>query len=151
VTYAPQNPYIGEDRFRVIQRKGHPLKLSLFSFVLGQHERTLEWLAPPPQVGSWGPVPALLDAYRFCPRGRPRSASTATPRRYLLRRVRTTPTQPAAVLRLGRSSYIPVRPVPLASPSLIKTTVPAGATTGKVEVVTPSGTLSSNARFRVLP
>src|ERR1022692_494779 len=59
-----------------------------------------------------GPVPALLDAYRFCPRGRPRSASTATPRRYLLRRVRTTPTQPAAVLRLGRSSYIPVRPVP---------------------------------------
>ncbi|PYT23563.1 MAG: hypothetical protein DMG58_27820, partial [Acidobacteria bacterium] len=45
VTYAPQNPYIGEDRFRLIQRKGHPVKLALFSFVLGQHQRTLEWLA----------------------------------------------------------------------------------------------------------
>ena len=44
---APQNPYIGEDRFRLIQRKGHPLKLSLFSFILGQHQRTLEWLARP--------------------------------------------------------------------------------------------------------
>ena len=44
VTYAPQNPYIGEDRFRLIQRKAHPLKLSLFSFILGQHERTLDWL-----------------------------------------------------------------------------------------------------------
>jgi hypothetical protein len=37
------------------------------------------------------------------------------------------------------------------SPSLITTTVPAGATTGKVEVVTPSGTLSSNMPFRVRP
>lgn len=35
------------------------------------------------------------------------------------------------------------------SASLIKTTVPAGATTGKVQVVTPSGTLSSNVNFRV--
>jgi uncharacterized repeat protein (TIGR03803 family) len=33
--------------------------------------------------------------------------------------------------------------------SLIKTTVPAGATTGTVEVVTPGGTLSSNVPFRV--
>src|ERR1017187_6983671 len=32
---------------------------------------------------------------------------------------------------------------------LITTTVPAGATTGKVQVVTPSGTLSSNVPFRV--
>jgi uncharacterized repeat protein (TIGR03803 family) len=37
------------------------------------------------------------------------------------------------------------------SSSLITTTVPAGATTGKVQVVTPSGTLSSNVRFRVMP
>jgi uncharacterized repeat protein (TIGR03803 family) len=35
------------------------------------------------------------------------------------------------------------------SPSLITTTVPAGATTGEVQVVTPSGTLSSNLPFRV--
>src|SRR4029079_7013007 len=44
VTFAPQNPYIGQDRFRLIQRQGHPLKLSLFSFILGQHQRLLEWL-----------------------------------------------------------------------------------------------------------
>jgi uncharacterized repeat protein (TIGR03803 family) len=35
--------------------------------------------------------------------------------------------------------------------SWIKTTVPAGATTGTVEVVTPGGTLLSNVPFRVLP
>jgi uncharacterized repeat protein (TIGR03803 family) len=35
------------------------------------------------------------------------------------------------------------------SGSLITTTVPAGATTGTVQVVTPSGTLSSNVPFRV--
>jgi len=33
----------------------------------------------------------------------------------------------------------------------LTTTVPAGATTGTVEVVTPNGTLSSNVPFRVLP
>lgn len=37
------------------------------------------------------------------------------------------------------------------SGSEIKTTVPAGATTGKVHVVTPSHRLSSNVPFRVLP
>ncbi|HEV2177271.1 MAG TPA: choice-of-anchor tandem repeat GloVer-containing protein [Terriglobia bacterium] len=37
------------------------------------------------------------------------------------------------------------------SHSLITTTVPAGATTGKVKVTIPSGTLSSNVPFRVLP
>lgn len=37
------------------------------------------------------------------------------------------------------------------SPSLITTTVPAGATTGTVQVVTPTGTLSSNVPFRVIP
>ena len=39
----------------------------------------------------------------------------------------------------------------VASPSLITTTVPAGATTGTVQVVTPGGTLSSNVPFRVIP
>jgi dienelactone hydrolase len=77
VTYAPQNPYIGEDRFRLIQRKGHPLKLALFSFILGQHQRTLEWLASlpfvdPERIGFYGisyggktavRVPPLLDGY----------------------------------------------------------------------------------------
>ena len=35
------------------------------------------------------------------------------------------------------------------SPTEITTTVPAGATTGKVEVITPEGTLSSNVAFRI--
>src|ERR1022692_2567536 len=37
------------------------------------------------------------------------------------------------------------------SSSEITTTVPAGASSGKVQVITPSGTLSSNASFRVVP
>jgi uncharacterized repeat protein (TIGR03803 family) len=37
------------------------------------------------------------------------------------------------------------------SASEITTTVPTGATTGTVQVVTPSGTLSSNLPYRVLP
>jgi uncharacterized repeat protein (TIGR03803 family) len=37
----------------------------------------------------------------------------------------------------------------VASSSEITTTVPAGATSGKVKVVTPNGTLSSNVSFRV--
>lgn len=37
------------------------------------------------------------------------------------------------------------------SPTEITTTVPAGATTGTVQVVTPGGTLKSNVPFRVLP
>ena len=37
------------------------------------------------------------------------------------------------------------------SGSLISATVPEGATTGKVEVTTPHGTLKSNLPFRVLP
>jgi uncharacterized repeat protein (TIGR03803 family) len=37
------------------------------------------------------------------------------------------------------------------SSSYIRTTVPAGATTGTVQVVTPSSTLSSNVPFRVVP
>lgn len=77
VAYAPQNPYIGQDRFRIIQRKGHPVKLSLFSFIVGQHQRTLEWLATlpfvdPQRIGFYGlsyggktavRVPPLLSGY----------------------------------------------------------------------------------------
>jgi hypothetical protein len=77
VTFAPQNPYIGQDRFRLIQRKAHPLKLSLFSFIIGQHQRILEWLSQQPfvdskRIGFYGlsyggktamRVPPLLDGY----------------------------------------------------------------------------------------
>jgi uncharacterized protein (TIGR03437 family) len=37
------------------------------------------------------------------------------------------------------------------SPSLVTTTVPTGATTGTVQVVTPDGALSSNMAFLVRP
>jgi dienelactone hydrolase len=77
VVLAPQNPYIGHDRFRMIQRVGHPLKLALFSFILGQHEQLLDWLAEQPfvdaqRIGFYGlsyggktavRVPPLLDRY----------------------------------------------------------------------------------------
>ena len=77
ITFSPQNPYIFQDRFRVIQRKGHPLKLSLFSFILGQHQRALEWLSSQPfvdasRIGFYGlsyggktavRVPPFLDGY----------------------------------------------------------------------------------------
>jgi dienelactone hydrolase len=77
ITYAPQNPYIGEDDFRVLQRKANPLKLSLFSFIVRQHERTLGWLSSldfvdPERIGFYGlsyggktamRVPAILEDY----------------------------------------------------------------------------------------
>jgi dienelactone hydrolase len=44
VTFAPQNPYIGEHRYRDIQRLANPLGLSLFSVIVRQHERILQWL-----------------------------------------------------------------------------------------------------------
>ena len=77
ITYAPQNPYIGQDAFRVIQRKANPIKWSLFSLIIRQHERTLDWLAELPfvdadRLGFYGlsyggktamRVPAVLDRY----------------------------------------------------------------------------------------
>ncbi len=50
ITYAPQNPYRGRDRFRTIQRKSNPLKRSLFSYIIPQHQRTLQWLSSLPEV-----------------------------------------------------------------------------------------------------
>ena len=77
ITYAPQNPYIGQDAFRVIQRKANPIKWSLFSLIIRQHEQTLDWLAEQPfvdaeRIGFYGlsyggktamRVPAVLDRY----------------------------------------------------------------------------------------
>lgn len=52
VVYAPQNPYIGRDRFRVINRRANPLGLSMFSFIVEQHRRTVDWLRTLPFVDS---------------------------------------------------------------------------------------------------
>lgn len=48
ITYAPQNPYRGRDLFRTLQRKSNVMKRSLFSYIIPQHGRTLEWLASLP-------------------------------------------------------------------------------------------------------
>jgi dienelactone hydrolase len=52
IVYAPHNPYRGQDKFRVLQRKANPLGLSLFSFIIAQHEVTTDWLASLPFVDS---------------------------------------------------------------------------------------------------
>jgi len=52
IVYVPQAPYIFGDRFRVLVRKANPLKLSLYSFIAAQHDRTLEWLSSLPEVDS---------------------------------------------------------------------------------------------------
>jgi cephalosporin-C deacetylase-like acetyl esterase len=44
IVFAPQNPYIGRERFRTIQRKAWPLGQSLFAVIFRQHERILQWL-----------------------------------------------------------------------------------------------------------
>jgi dienelactone hydrolase len=77
VTFSPQNPYIGMDDFRVLQRMGNPLGLSLFSFIIPQHQRILDFLKTLPYVdgkrmGFYGlsyggktavRVPAVLEDY----------------------------------------------------------------------------------------
>ncbi len=77
VVFAPHNPYRGGDRFRQLQRKANPLGLSLFSFIIAQHSRILDWLAQQPfvdasRMGFYGlsyggktamRVPAVLDRY----------------------------------------------------------------------------------------
>ena len=77
LVYSPQNPYRGGDRFRSLQRMSNPLRRSLFSYIIAQHEQTLEWLATLPNVDprrmafyglSYGGktamrVPPLVDRY----------------------------------------------------------------------------------------
>jgi hypothetical protein len=77
IVFAPQNLYLFEDRFRVLQRKANPLKLTLFSIITAQHEQILNWLktleiVDGRRIGFYGlsyggktamRVPALLPAY----------------------------------------------------------------------------------------
>jgi len=42
IVYSPQNPYIGD--FRRLQRLANPPGLSIFSFIVAQHQRLLDWL-----------------------------------------------------------------------------------------------------------
>jgi hypothetical protein len=52
ITFAPQNLYIGHDRFRTLQRKANPLKKTLFSVITPQHQQILNWLKTLPNVDS---------------------------------------------------------------------------------------------------
>jgi dienelactone hydrolase len=52
VVFAPHNLYRGEDRYRWLDRKANTIRATLFSFILGQHERILEWLGTLPFVDS---------------------------------------------------------------------------------------------------
>ncbi|MSU58439.1 MAG: hypothetical protein EXS35_09715 [Pedosphaera sp.] len=77
VVFAPHNPYRGGDAFRVLQRKANPLGQSLFSVIIAQHDRILDWLSDLPfvdskRIGFYGlsyggktamRVPAVLDRY----------------------------------------------------------------------------------------
>ena len=77
ITFAPHNPYRGRDDFRVLQRKLNPLGKTLFSVIIPQHDRILDFLSEQPfvdpeRIGFYGlsyggktamRVPSLLDRY----------------------------------------------------------------------------------------
>jgi dienelactone hydrolase len=59
VTFAPQNLYIFGDRFRTLQRKANPLKKTLFSVIVPQHQQITDWLkslpyVDPSRIGFYG-------------------------------------------------------------------------------------------------
>jgi dienelactone hydrolase len=50
ITFSPQNLYIFGDRFRTLQRKANPIKKTLFSVIVPQHQQITEWLKQLPEV-----------------------------------------------------------------------------------------------------
>ncbi len=50
ITFSPQNMYIFKDRFRTLQRKANPLKKSMFSVIIPQHQQIVDWLKTLPYV-----------------------------------------------------------------------------------------------------
>jgi dienelactone hydrolase len=50
ITFSPQNLYIFGDRFRTLQRKANPLKKTLFSIIVPQHQQITDWLKSLPNV-----------------------------------------------------------------------------------------------------
>jgi putative membrane-bound dehydrogenase-like protein len=77
VVFAPQNPYIGQDKFRTLQRKANLLGKQLFSIIIPQHQVITDWLAAQPfvdpeRIGFYGlsyggktamRVPAVIKRY----------------------------------------------------------------------------------------
>jgi cephalosporin-C deacetylase-like acetyl esterase len=50
ITFSPQNVYIFGDRFRTLQRKANPIKKTLFSVIVPQHQQITGWLKSLPFV-----------------------------------------------------------------------------------------------------
>lgn len=79
ITFAPQNLYIFTDRFRSIQRKSYPLKKTLFSIIVPQHQQIVDWLGTLPfvdkeRIGFYGlsyggksamRIPPLVPQYKL--------------------------------------------------------------------------------------
>ncbi|MEO5998218.1 MAG: prolyl oligopeptidase family serine peptidase [Chitinophagaceae bacterium] len=79
IIFAPSHLYRGGDKFRVLQRKANPVGLSLFSVMIGQHQRIVEWLkqqsfVDPKRIGFYGlsyggksamRIPAVVEDYAF--------------------------------------------------------------------------------------
>lgn len=77
VTFAPQNLYTGEDRFRYLQRLANPQGKTLFSIMVPQHQVITDWLkdlpmADPNRIAFYGlsyggksamRLPALVKNY----------------------------------------------------------------------------------------
>ncbi len=77
VTFSPQHLYRAGDAFRTLQRKANPLKRSLFSIMVAQHQQLLGWLGKldfvdPKRIAFYGisyggksamRIPAVLDGY----------------------------------------------------------------------------------------
>jgi dienelactone hydrolase len=77
IVFAPHNLYRGEDRYRWLDRKANTVRATLFSFILGQHERIVDWLGSLPfadaeRIAFYGlsyggetavRIPPLLDKY----------------------------------------------------------------------------------------
>ena len=77
VVFAPQNPYLGRDAFRTLQRKANFLGTHLFSIIIPQHRAITDWLASlpfvdPDRIGFYGlsyggktamRVPAVVPRY----------------------------------------------------------------------------------------
>ncbi len=77
IVFAPHNPYRGDDASRVLQRKAQPIGRTIFSLILAQHDRLLDFLTGRPEVdpariGFYGlsyggqtamRVPVILERY----------------------------------------------------------------------------------------
>lgn len=77
ITFAPQNIYLGNDLFRILQFKANAVGCTLFSVVVPQHRQITNWLAAlpfvdPERIGFYGlsyggksamRIPPLVDKY----------------------------------------------------------------------------------------